>query len=44
MVAGQYRVDYLENNRQAIDYYVRQIQTKIMFMNGIYHMTVIMLI
>ena len=29
MVAGQYRViDYLENNRQAIDYYVRQIQSR----------------
>ena len=29
MVAGQYRViDYLEDNRKAIDYYVRQIQAK----------------
>ena len=44
MVAGQYRViDYLEDNRKAIDYYVRQIQSKpYVYERHFCHMTVIM--
>ena len=44
MVAGQYRViDYLEDNRKAIDFYVRQIQSRpYVYERHFCHMTVIM--